>query len=105
MAECFRPRPGAAGAHHLRDGLAAGALKKRNSKNSRSGKRGGCFLLSPFLEPSILRNLPRDPKSNSHCDIRTSFAKAFSAWRTKHNVPLKEIADGLGVFPGTAKPE
>ena len=36
-----------------------------------------------------------------HCDIRTSFATAFSTWRRKNKVTLKEIADGLGLSVAT----
>jgi transcriptional regulator with XRE-family HTH domain len=36
-----------------------------------------------------------------HCDIRTSFAKAFSTWRRKNNIPLKKIAVGLGISIST----
>jgi transcriptional regulator with XRE-family HTH domain len=36
-----------------------------------------------------------------HCDIRTSFAKAFDAWRKKNNLPLKDVAAGLGVSLAT----
>lgn len=43
----------------------------------------------------------KKPDAPFHCDIRTSFAKAFSAWRRKNNVQLKEIADGLGVSVST----
>jgi transcriptional regulator with XRE-family HTH domain len=41
------------------------------------------------------------PKSNFHCDIRASFAMAFSAWRQKNNIPLKKIAGDLGVSVAT----
>ena len=35
------------------------------------------------------------------CDIRISFAKAFSAWRQRSQIPLKELAAGLGVSKST----
>jgi len=41
------------------------------------------------------------PDAPFHCDIRTSFAKAFSNWRRKNNVPLKEVAAGLGISVAT----
>jgi transcriptional regulator with XRE-family HTH domain len=41
------------------------------------------------------------PKSNFQCDIRASFAKAFSAWRRKNNLPLKQIARDLGLAVST----
>jgi transcriptional regulator with XRE-family HTH domain len=41
------------------------------------------------------------PKSNFHCDIRASFAKAFSAWRRKNNIPLKKVARDLGLAVAT----
>jgi len=39
--------------------------------------------------------------SNSHCDIRTSFATAFRNWRVKNNIPLKKIAKDLGLAVST----
>jgi transcriptional regulator with XRE-family HTH domain len=36
-----------------------------------------------------------------HCDIRASFAAAFSNWRRKNNLPLKKVADALGVAVST----
>ena len=39
--------------------------------------------------------------SDFHCDIRASFATAFSNWRRKNNIPLKQIADTLGVAVST----
>jgi transcriptional regulator with XRE-family HTH domain len=41
------------------------------------------------------------PKSNFCCDIRASFAKAFSTWRQKNNIPLKKIAKDLGLSVAT----
>ena len=41
------------------------------------------------------------PKSNFQCDIRASFATAFSAWRRKNNIPLKKIAKDLGLAVAT----
>jgi len=38
---------------------------------------------------------------NSHCDIRASFATAFSAWRLKSNIPLKQVAKDLGLSVAT----
>lgn len=40
-------------------------------------------------------------KSNFHCDIRASFATAFSTWRRKNNIPLKQIAAELGISVST----
>lgn len=45
--------------------------------------------------------MPKKPDAPFQCDIRTSFAKAFSAWRQKNNIPLKEIAAGLGLSVST----
>jgi transcriptional regulator with XRE-family HTH domain len=36
-----------------------------------------------------------------HCDFRASFATRFSNWRRKSNIPLKEVADALGVAVST----
>ena len=36
-----------------------------------------------------------------HCDVRASFACAFSNWRQKNNVPLKKVAQDLGVSIST----
>ena len=41
------------------------------------------------------------PKANLQCDIRASFAKAFSAWRRKNNIPLKQLARDLGLAVST----
>jgi len=41
------------------------------------------------------------PKSNFRCDIRASFARAFSTWRQKSNIPLKKIAGDLGLSVAT----
>lgn len=41
------------------------------------------------------------PKSNFHCDIRASFATAFSNWRRKNNIPLKKVAKDLGLAAST----
>jgi transcriptional regulator with XRE-family HTH domain len=43
----------------------------------------------------------KKPDAPFHCDIRTSFAKAFNAWRQKNSVPLKEVAAGLGLSVST----
>ena len=42
-----------------------------------------------------------DSRSNFHCDIRASFATAFSTWRRKNNIPLKKIAKDLGLSVAT----
>ena len=42
-----------------------------------------------------------EPTSHFHCDIRASFATAFSAWRRKNNIPLKTIAKDLGLSVAT----
>jgi transcriptional regulator with XRE-family HTH domain len=36
-----------------------------------------------------------------HCDVRASFATAFSNWRRKSKIPLKKIAKDLGVSIST----
>jgi hypothetical protein len=36
-----------------------------------------------------------------HCDVRASFACAFTAWREKRNIPLKKIAQDLSVSVST----
>ena len=41
------------------------------------------------------------PKSNFRCNIRTSFATAFSTWRRKNNIPLKKVAKDLGLAVST----
>ena len=43
--------------------------------------------------------MPKKP--NPHCDIRASFATAFSAWRRKNNIPLKKVAKDLGLSVAT----
>ena len=45
--------------------------------------------------------MPEKPAAPFPCDIRTSFAKAFSTWRTKNKIPLKEVAAGLGLSVST----
>lgn len=40
-------------------------------------------------------------KPNFHCDVRASFATAFSNWRRKSKIPLKTIARDLGVSIST----
>ena len=42
-----------------------------------------------------------NPKSNFQCNIRASFAMAFSTWRQKHNIPLKKVAKDLGLSVAT----
>ncbi len=42
-----------------------------------------------------------DAKSNSPCDICASFAAAFSTWRRKNNIPLKQVAKDLGLSVAT----
>lgn len=41
------------------------------------------------------------PKSSLHCDVRASFAEAFSNWRRENKIPLKKIAGDLGVAVAT----
>jgi transcriptional regulator with XRE-family HTH domain len=41
------------------------------------------------------------PKPRFKCDIRASFAVAFSMWRRKRNIPLKKIARDLGLSVAT----
>ena len=36
-----------------------------------------------------------------HCDVRASFATAFTNWRRKKKIPLKQIAKDLGVSIST----
>ncbi len=40
-------------------------------------------------------------KSQFHCDVRASFATAFSNWRRKNRIPLKKIASDLGISIST----
>jgi transcriptional regulator with XRE-family HTH domain len=40
-------------------------------------------------------------KSEFRCEIRGSFAVAFNKWRRKNKIPLKRIADELGVSAAT----
>ena len=41
------------------------------------------------------------PKQKFQCDVRASFAKALGNWRHKYNVPLKQVADDLGLSIAT----
>jgi transcriptional regulator with XRE-family HTH domain len=41
------------------------------------------------------------PESSLLCDIRASFACAFSNWRRKNKLPLKKVAADLGVSIST----
>jgi transcriptional regulator with XRE-family HTH domain len=41
------------------------------------------------------------PEASGQCDFRASFARAFSAWRRKNNIPLKKIAKDLGLAVST----
>lgn len=43
--------------------------------------------------------VPREPAFQ--CDIRASFATAFSNWRRKRHLPLKQVASDLGVAVST----
>jgi transcriptional regulator with XRE-family HTH domain len=49
--------------------------------------------------PCVSRAVGKQPPF--HCDIRVSFATAFSNWRRKNKVPLKTIAKVLGVSVST----
>ena len=40
-------------------------------------------------------------KIKFHCDVRASFATAFSNWRQKNRIPLKKIARDLGLSTST----
>jgi transcriptional regulator with XRE-family HTH domain len=40
-------------------------------------------------------------KRQFHCDVRASFATAFSTWRRKNRIPLKNVAKHLGVSIST----
>ncbi|MCX6929300.1 MAG: helix-turn-helix transcriptional regulator, partial [Verrucomicrobia bacterium] len=40
-------------------------------------------------------------KRQFHCDVRASFATAFTNWRRKSKIPLKTIAKDLGVSIST----
>jgi hypothetical protein len=40
-------------------------------------------------------------KPHFHCDIRASFACAFGNWRRQHKLPLKRIAQDLGLSLST----
>ena len=41
------------------------------------------------------------PKPKFHCDVRASFATAFSNWRRKNKIPLKKMAKDLGLSIST----
>ncbi len=43
--------------------------------------------------------MPKTPEFR--CDVRASFATAFSNWRKKNKIPLKKIAGDLGVSVST----
>ncbi len=43
--------------------------------------------------------MPLQP--NFRCNVRASFATAFKTWRLKHHVPLKQVAESLGVSIAT----
>jgi transcriptional regulator with XRE-family HTH domain len=40
-------------------------------------------------------------KPQFHCDVRASFATAFSNWRWEKRIPLKRIAKDMGVSIST----
>ena len=40
-------------------------------------------------------------KRQFHCDVRASFATAFSNWRRKNRIPLKDVAKHFGVSIST----
>ena len=40
-------------------------------------------------------------KPNFQCEVRASFATAFSNWRRKNKMPLKKIARDLGISIST----
>jgi transcriptional regulator with XRE-family HTH domain len=40
-------------------------------------------------------------KQEPRCDVRGSFAIAFTAWRRKNKIPLKKIAKDLGLAVST----
>jgi transcriptional regulator with XRE-family HTH domain len=40
-------------------------------------------------------------KPKFHCNVRASFAAAFTNWRRKNGIPLKNIAEDLGVSIST----
>jgi transcriptional regulator with XRE-family HTH domain len=40
-------------------------------------------------------------KASFQCDIRASFATAFRNWRRKNHLPLKQIAQDLGLAVST----
>jgi transcriptional regulator with XRE-family HTH domain len=41
------------------------------------------------------------PKPNFQCDVRASFATAFTNWRRKNKIPLKKIVRDLGISTST----
>ena len=43
--------------------------------------------------------MPKKP--DFQCNIRASFATAFSTWRRKNNIPLKKVARDLGLSVAT----
>jgi len=44
---------------------------------------------------------PGRKSKQSHFDVRTSFAMAFSNWRRRKNIPLKQVAADLGLSIAT----
>jgi transcriptional regulator with XRE-family HTH domain len=42
-----------------------------------------------------------DQRPHNHCDLRASFATAFSNWRRKNGIPLKAVAQDLGTSIST----
>jgi hypothetical protein len=51
--------------------------------------------------PALMQIQAVANKPPFHCDARASFAIAFSNWRRKNKVPLKKIAEDLGVSIST----
>ena len=53
------------------------------------------------LEPHLTQTVTVAKRVHFHCDVRASFATAFSAWRKRKRIPLKRIARDLGVSIST----
>ena len=69
-----------------------------------NGRRLGSWQrLIPLLAPcpNCIQTLVLLKEPHFHCDVRASFAAAFSNWRRKSNIPLKQIAKDLGVSLST----
>ena len=62
------------------------------------GERSFVSLPAARPPPTLANVAPQAP---FHCDVRASFACAFTAWRQQHRIPRKQIARDLGVAVST----